>query len=28
MKKKPAAVPENNGEIIKDAREATAIESY
>ena len=28
MKKKPAAAPENNGEIIKDAQEATAIESY
>lgn len=28
MKKKSAAAPENNGEIIKDAKEATAIESY
>ncbi|TNC94897.1 MAG: hypothetical protein FD121_1492 [Gallionellaceae bacterium] len=28
MKKKPAAAPEKNGEIIKDAKETTAIESY
>lgn len=28
MKEKPAAAPEKKGEIIKDAKEATAIESY